>query len=290
MESSAREASANGWASTAATLATAAAGLGLFLAVLGSAIVWIRLAAEGLPADHGLAVVPKADLVALGFRKVLIPAGVAAVGLVLALRHLAEREARKAQGADAPDRWWRRLWRWLRAPSRPMRWLYTLLLLPLLPMFWFIGLLNRAGLGWLWFVIIFPFSWFFMTLAAANAVAERAYQAIFSGGPPSAREWQLMRWKAAGVAALAVAVPTLVGELDRPTQLQQVAVRTTDGHLMRGDYVASVGQGVFIGTSEDEIVEVPRSRILRVRVSKPPRRTPPDSLFQRGVEAVVGQL
>jgi hypothetical protein len=77
------------------------AGFGALAYGVGAAIMWIRFATTGFPADVGLATVPQARLVALGARSLLVWSALvlAAVGITVAISKLLQRR-RGAPGVE----------------------------------------------------------------------------------------------------------------------------------------------------------------------------------------------
>jgi hypothetical protein len=135
------------WWEGLATVAAATAGLGLFLVVMGAAIVWVRLEAAGLPGDVGLAVTPKSDLAALGFRKLLFPALVNGGIFFAVARWMDARRDRRdealARGATVRPGRLERGRSWLMDPARKRR----LIVLPLVPIAVLAALSSRPTCG-----------------------------------------------------------------------------------------------------------------------------------------------
>ena len=85
------------------TLAGAATGIVIFVYLVGGAIVWERLHVLRLPANHGVAALPRELLLVVGVRALAWPLalGLLAIGLVLSLGRVPRPLTARARGLHA---------------------------------------------------------------------------------------------------------------------------------------------------------------------------------------------
>ena len=80
-------------------VAGAAAATVVLVAVVGGAVMWLRFRNAGLPADQAVALVPRADLIVIGLRLMVLP--VAAAGVLSAGYAWWQRSRTREEGAGA---------------------------------------------------------------------------------------------------------------------------------------------------------------------------------------------
>jgi hypothetical protein len=124
-----------------------------------------------------------------------------------------------------------------------------------------------------------------ITLSLALLYTEHTIGAM--SRPVTRKALDRTRLKIAAALAVATAIPALVGQIDKPLELQPTAVWTADNGIRLGYYVASLPQGLFLG-ADGQIMEIPRRRIEKVHIWQAPSTAQHPSLVSRVVRAVIG--
>jgi len=281
------------------------AGLGGILGLvygIGGAVMWLRFEHQGLPADQAVAMMPKADLLVVGMRVMIIPAiaaGLVLLGLASLRRSRARRYdelAGQRQNAKDPERRAeldRQLDR-LRDLPNPFRAMPHHVRRP--------ARLVAALLVFILFLTV-PFSagalaWPVMLGALV------AYWVRLRGEAPIGSGRIFPAWRIAIAGVLAAAVISVARQTDPPVQLPSVRVVARDVPEVTGEQVASERLGdrdgapvlelagvlvtatdrqVAIGDpSSGKIVTVPRDSVDSIVVGTPlDQRAPPRSLLSR---------
>jgi hypothetical protein len=267
-----------------ATVAGALAGLGLFLVVLGAAVVYVRLLAAGLPAEQGLAATPKEALAVAGAHVLALPIVIGALAVSVANYHsdLEDRKVERAldKGVEPPETLYQKLTRWgnKRFLVKPRRKLVRLPVYALIGLVYVLSLpfylvatgLAKLKLRWAYWLLVVPLSWFWVTFVLAIGLAWRWSNHVYADGHGRGMSLRQMRIRSGAALVLASAVAALAGQADKPSKLSPVTAHLTGGAVVHGLEVADTSEGLYLGDA-GKLTMIPRSRLTSVAVGKPPK-------------------
>jgi hypothetical protein len=218
----------------------AAAGLSVFVIVLGAFVMWVRLDSVGLPPERGLAISSKQTLAVLGMHKLVMPLvlSAAVVGVVFALLGIGVTKAGTLQLRRAA------------ANKRRLRLICGAALLatcvfaistPLTPTF----AMATAGLA--------------IPVVAAYVAAVKRLDIRLS---------HLRRATAFYVVVVVIAV-ALTTEAEPPSILEYATVTLKTGGTDHGYFVGEDGGAIYLGIPGGSVLTIPHDTVVNASVESP---------------------
>ena len=231
------------------SLAASAAAAIAFVYLTGGAVMSVRFQKAGLPIDQSIAALPREVLLAVGLRRLLVPAVAAGLFFFFLGRVKAQLLARRRNVAVPAQRSIRQL-------------AYICFALTV------VAITTPFSLSALLWVGAF----------ACVALYDWLLTRRWASGHPTAR---YPAYRVGIVGLVAVSAVAVAVEYGGPVALETASVETKDGRTITGYYVSSRQQeGVYIGVGP-RLMIIPRDDVKSLTLERPPRERSRDSILQR---------
>jgi hypothetical protein len=285
------------WWEVAVAVTGGAAGLGLFVIVLGAIAMWVRFKAAGLPAGAGVASQSTNSLAGVGASDFALPIALNVLAAVAVYSYVDGhlRSVLDALRAGQPvppiklERWWSGKDLTIPVPKhRGIRAAVYVAVVPLLILDAPFKIFRRFGLAVLyplWGVAFVPFEPSWVVLVIGMSVVWKWSACVNRTVPATPAGIRRARLFTAVGAVVVASFTAVTGEADPGPHFPTAVAHLKGGSQVAGSYVSFSGGTLYLGTGSSLRVILP-SELAGFSVHDVRPSEPPPSLLMRGVEFV----